>query len=353
MSRGIGSELHPNVFVFAGVISKSFLEIDETDRIQDLTSMLNIDVEKIFPMEEEVIDVFKNVIYAMEMPFKSSTPLVQYLLMHRCKKMGVSVVLNGHGSDEMLGGYPYRHCPLVAADHFINFRLQNWNKEMKIMKNSLNLGYKEFIYALIFNFYPKFGEGIRNIFRKSKIEYFQKYGFKKYQTEFSRSFDKKTGGKTILDRRLRREYFGEVLPVWLNMEDRVSMSASVESRLPFMDYRLVEFVFGINDDLKIRNGITKRILRNSMKNKLPESIVSEKNKFYFSGPQLYWLKKPLRALLDTTLLDKEPLISEYIKPDKIKEIVTRVLDHNEKDQWDEQFVWRMFMTEAWMQKFFN
>jgi len=326
--------------------------IDETDRIEDIIRMLNIDVEKVFPAQENARPVLHNVLQAMEMPFKSSTPLVQYQLMHRARSLGLTVVLNGHGSDEMLGGYPYRHSALVATEYFVKGRFMRWHREMNIIRRMHNTGYKEFVYTLLFNSLPRLGEWARDNFRSSKKDYFKKEAFQKYPVQSSRVFDRKTGGRTILDRRLRREFFGEVLPVWLDMEDRVSMSASVESRLPFMDYRLVEFAFGLKDTDKIKDGITKHVLRNAMRDQLPESIVNEKNKYYFSGPELNWLRGSLQPLLREYFYETEPRIGEFMKKEKIRSVLGNVLDHQSNDLWDRRLVWRMFMTEAWMRMFF-
>lgn len=327
--------------------------IDETDRVRDIINMLGLTVEQVFPAQENVQDVFNKVIEAMEMPFKTSTPLVQYLLMHRARSLGLVVVLNGHGSDEMLGGYPYRHSALVATEFFLKFQLARWHREMKVIKEMHNTGYKEFIYTLLFNSFPSIGAWARDMFRVSKKDLFHKESFRKYKIRSSRLFDRETGGRTVLDRRLRREFFGEVLPVWLAMEDRVSMSASVESRLPFMDYRLVEFAFGLKDTDKIKNGITKYVLRNAMQDKLPSSIVNEKYKYYFSGPELNWMRNSLRPILNKILIEEKPMISEFMRPEKINELVTRVVEKNEGDLWDQRTVWRMLMTEAWMRRFFN
>ncbi|MFH1519187.1 MAG: asparagine synthase (glutamine-hydrolyzing) [Candidatus Omnitrophota bacterium] len=344
------ASLHDIQQIVSACFPKS--NIDETDRVQDLVNMLGLSVEKVFPAQENVQEIFHNVVQAMEMPFKSSTPLVQYLLMHRARSMGLTVVLNGHGSDEMLGGYPYRYRALVAAEYFLRFRFLRWFREVNIIKRMYNTGNKELAYILLDSF-PIAGMLARDILRSSKKKLFRREIFRKYELKDSRIFDKKTGGRTILDRRLRRDFFGEVLPMWLVMEDRISMSASVESRLPFMDYRLVEFAFGLKDSDKIKDGITKYILRNAMRDQLPSSVVNERSKYYFKGPDLYWLKSSLRSVLDNHLMKGSPRISEFMCTDQFRQLITRVLDHNGGDYWDNRLVWRMFMTEAWMREFFN
>ena len=90
--------------------------------------------------------------------------------------------------------------------------------------------------------------------------------------------------------------------MWLRMEDRMSMAHSIESRLPFLDYRLIEMAFNLPDELKTNNGFTKVVLREAMKNRLPASIALNRKKTRFSAPFEEWLRKEWRPLLEDNLL---------------------------------------------------
>lgn len=68
------------------------------------------------------------------------------------------------------------------------------------------------------------------------------------------------------------------------------MAHSIESRVPFLDYRLVEAVLGIPDEYKISNGVTKRVLREGMKNILPEKIRMRMDKIGFATPEEVWMR---------------------------------------------------------------
>ena len=90
------------------------------------------------------------------------------------------------------------------------------------------------------------------------------------------------------------DFIHRSLPNWLHLEDRISMSQSIEARLPFLDYRIVEFAFSLPNHLKIQNGSTKHVLREAMKTQLPTSITSNSRKVPFSGPDTDWIRGPLR-----------------------------------------------------------
>lgn len=80
------------------------------------------------------------------------------------------------------------------------------------------------------------------------------------------------------------------IPTLLHYEDRNSMAFSIESRVPFLDYNLVEFVYSMPSDFKIKNSTTKYIFREAMDRVLPNEIKNRKDKVGFVTPQSFWIK---------------------------------------------------------------
>jgi asparagine synthase (glutamine-hydrolysing) len=78
----------------------------------------------------------------------------------------------------------------------------------------------------------------------------------------------------------------------LRFADRNSMAHGTEVRLPFLNHRLVEFVFSLPANFKIRDGWTKWILRQAMNKKLPDAIVWRKDKVGYEPPQQKWMTDP-------------------------------------------------------------
>ena len=99
------------------------------------------------------------------------------------------------------------------------------------------------------------------------------------------------------------------IPAFLRHEDRNSMAHSVESRHPFLDYRLVEFAVNCPPDFKLRDGWSKWILRNAMKGILPEKLRLRRTKMGFDAPDAVWMRLGLqnghRELWDTPKLRME------------------------------------------------
>src|SRR4029453_4733637 len=101
----------------------------------------------------------------------------------------------------------------------------------------------------------------------------------------------------------------DLLPTLLRYEDRNSMAFSIESRVPFLDYRFVEYVFTKAANLRIHDGWTKWLQRIAMQDKLPESIVWRRDKVGFETPEQQWLRAGEPRIMDTL---RSNVASDYL-----------------------------------------
>ncbi len=122
------------------------------------------------------------------------------------------------------------------------------------------------------------------------------------------------------------------LPSLLNYEDKNSMAHSIETRLPFLDYRAVEYAYSIRHKYKIKNGWSKYILRLGSSNVLPQEIVWRKNKFGFEAPIESWLKDKL--YFQNEILQSK-LLKYVVDMDKIQKIE------------DETILWKLYNIAVW------
>ena len=121
------------------------------------------------------------------------------------------------------------------------------------------------------------------------------------------------------------------------------MAFSIESRVPFLDHRLVEFAFSLNDEDKIKLGITKYILRKSLAPLLPNAIANRKDKKGFVTPgEIKWLRGPLRFLIDAELKNLD-----FINKDKAQVLINDFKKGNNKYA---TLVWRLVVLNYWKGK---
>ncbi len=111
-------------------------------------------------------------------------------------------------------------------------------------------------------------------------------------------------GFAIGERMVYNEFFSHTLPALLRNFDRAGMMNGIEIRMPFMDWRLVSFVFSLPEKSKIGNGFTKLILREAMKGKMSEDIRTRTYKVGISSPIDNWMNNPLKSWTMETIEDK-------------------------------------------------
>jgi asparagine synthase (glutamine-hydrolysing) len=155
-------------------------------------------------------------------------------------------------------------------------------------------------------------------------------------------------GKATLNLRqiLNRDLFW--LTNALRYTDRISAVCSIETRFPFFDHRLMEFAFGIPENLKIKNGWTKWLLRQAMKDVLPSEILFQTRKLGFPTPIKSWLlvnRDNIREMFSSrTVLSRQYLNTRFI----IDNLDT--LLNTEKSAWE---MWLYINLELWLQVFFG
>jgi asparagine synthase (glutamine-hydrolysing) len=144
------------------------------------------------------------------------------------------------------------------------------------------------------------------------------------------------------------EYKLEHLLKW---EDRNSMWFSLESRLPFLDYRLVEKTLASIPSLKINNGMTKVILREAMKDILPEKIRLRKDKVGFGTPLNDWIREPKWQLFINEIFSSDSFKSRRIADvSKVKKLYNKHLSNKANASKD---IWKLLHLELWYRMFID
>jgi asparagine synthase (glutamine-hydrolysing) len=137
----------------------------------------------------------------------------------------------------------------------------------------------------------------------------------------------------------------------LRFEDKNSMAFSIETRLPFLDYQLVEYLVSLPAVSKIDKGATKAILRRAMTGILPESILNRSDKIGFETPEAIWLKnKKIKKWVYGTLNTKEFRERKIYNQKKVDKLLRKYL---REDKINTQLIWNLFCLELWFKKFID
>lgn len=314
-------------------------DVDERPFVQEVVKKYpNIQPHYFSPSAQQIQDCFHQVAYHSDVPLLGSSYISQYFLMQLAKSEGVTVVLDGQGSDEYLGGYLHSFYRLIGADlqklKFSSaFRLLNHHVAMESYPTAKR---NDILLKSIFC-----------AFNNEQQIYNREYApVKKYVASSKMNeieFNDKTNNK--FNNFLYHLLMNSTLQTLLHYEDRNSMAFSLESRVPFLDHRLVEFAFTLDREDRInRKAETKFILRESMKQILPKAVAERKDKKGFVTPgEVQWLNGPLSFLID---IDYSRFY--WLRADKLKNVVEQYKNGNTTQA---KFVWRLACAHYWLKNF--
>lgn len=272
----------------------------------------------------------------------------------------VKVVLTGEGSDESLAGYGRYHLTLKnlrlgknytsivpeRIREFVNRRLEAANPGSRLhhkLKKSF-LCVEPTIEAMYFDNFSVFSGRMQSgLLSESTKE--QLNGSADPYVEMSAIFNKSSGD--LLDKMLAtdlRTYLHELLM----KQDQMSMAASIESRVPFLDHKLVEFTSRLPNRMKLRGNTTKYVLRRAMNGILPEEILT-RPKMGFPVPVGSWFRGKYRHLVEEYVLSERSLDRGIFEPAYVRYIVER---HMLGENHDER-LWALLNFELWHRRFID
>ena len=263
-------------------------EVDERPFINEvLNKYPSLDPYFFKPTETEILEQFHEIMYQVDVPASGSSNFSHYYLLEQIKKQKLKVVVDGQGADEYLGGYMhsmYRHNADLVKKLSISPLVRNLWANYKNQNQSLS----EVIRSL--------GKSalsvISNEMQLYSFEYKNYFPFVCKSDQKKVPFNLHSPFENSLNNFLYQLIGTSSLPTILHYVDRMTMAHSVESRVPLLDHRLIEFSFTLNNNLKIKNGVTKFILREAVKDLLPDKIYGRRDKKGFVTPgEQKWLRR--------------------------------------------------------------
>jgi len=255
--------------------------IDEREYMQAAIQATNSTTHPSYPTGHNFWDSIQSMLFHHDEPLGAARTFSQWDLMRSARQSGIPVILGGQGGDEALCGYQkYQYFYFWNLLKAGNPRLLR-EFAMWLRNGTTTHG----VFAAATRYLPS---SLRKPF--STAERLCNPDFLR-TTTFSGTKPGATG--TIAERQKSDLLYGSI-PAFLRHEDRNSMAHSVETRHPFLDYRLVEFAVACSPQLKLHDGWSKWILRNAMKGILPDKIRLRKTKLGFDAPDESWISAGLQ-----------------------------------------------------------
>ena len=263
-----------------------------------------------------------DLVWAQDEPFGSLSIYAQYCVM-RLAAESVTVVLDGQGADEQLAGY-------IAYQGTYMAQLARRGRIGRLAGEALG--------TLRFH-----GGFFVNAARQVVV----RRGRRGLLRTEAPPINRYAGD---LDHVLRQETIATNLPALLHYEDRNSMHFSIEARVPFLDYRVVEYLGSLPLDQKLRGGVTKRVLRRAIKGIVPEPIRCRMDKMGFITPEEVWMKRELAQLVEEVFASDSFRSRPYWDSDAVVADFARFQAGKAPYSWE---VFRIFVTELWLRLFFD
>ncbi len=253
---------------------------DEGKWIDLVTRANRVQRSDVWPNPEQFFAELNKVFWHQEEPFSSTSIYAQWCVMRLARENDVTVLLDGQGADEMLAGY-HSYFEEHSADLLTSMNLPRY---LKWKKNCRELhGYAPRTISRVAR------QTVPSVLKKPVQRVMRSLGelpaVERRKPEFPAEFKKLSSLKKQLWWNTTREGLVELL----RYADRNSMAHSREVRLPFLDHRLVEFVFRLPDQLLMRDGWTKWILREAFRGIVPAAITDRIDKLGYMPPQKRWL----------------------------------------------------------------
>ena len=278
------------------------------------------------PTPIELKSSINEVVYTQEEPFAYMDVFMQYFVMKKAKEEGCTVMLDGQGGDETLLGYG-KYYPSM---YYSIFKKDGLLLACKSIFNSRKNNAKMKISWILKYTFGSFFPSIRKKYLKFKTSF-----MKKNNNTFS--ILNKIGKSYFNIRDLQNlEIFSTNLPLLLHYEDKNSMRHSIETRLPFIDYKTLETALSINSQHKVHNGWSKFILRQSVIGVIPEEAIWRKNKLGFNPPESSWFNEISNDM--EIAVRNSSILSEICNMKKLMSKYSRLHNH---------LKWRLYNIAMW------
>ena len=331
-------------------------QYDETRFASAVADFAGTEHHEVWPTWRDFADWMPHLIYMMDEPAAGPGLFPQYAVAKLAREH-VKVVLGGQGGDEIFGGYAryliaYLEQCLKGAiygtqeegQHVVTWdniapNLPLLQQYQPLMQKFWGQGLFDDMDVRYFRLISRLdasdeviADGVYDDCPNSMFEQFQRVfndpGTKSYFNKMT-NFDTKT-----------------LLPALLQVEDRTSMSVSLESRVPLLDHRIIELVTRMAPAVRFKGGDTKRVFRDAVKPLLPDVVYKRQDKMGFPVPIDEWFRGPLRDFIGDILLSDRARQRGLYRMDGVERLIL-------KEQRFGRQIWGLLCLELWHRAFID
>jgi len=312
-------------------------------------------------IEPDIADLLPEITWHLDEPIADPAAINTYLISKAAHNNNIKVLLSGMGADEVFSGYR-AHLACVKADIYqkipygirkpieriselipesnkqTNFKYIRWLKgflkvaSLSQFDRALQIKNSALTPENFNSYYLNAGEYYSSHYINREYKNFHQYDHLNYLTKLCYC-DTKT---YLTDHNL-------------NYSDKSIMAAGIEGRPPLIDHRIVEFMFSLPPQFRIKDNIQKYLLKKVSEKYLPKDIIY-RPKAPFSAPMRGWLKSELKDMVHDILSFDSLKNRNVYNPEYVTDLIKK---NNKGIEDNSQIIWRLMVNEIWFRTFFN
>jgi asparagine synthase (glutamine-hydrolysing) len=298
--------------------------ISEVPYVEEVVRYSAVEPHFTTPTFDDFLKDFEELVSIHDEPFQDPSVYMQYRVIKLAKENGIKVLLDGQGGDECLAGY----------QRYIRDYLRDLIREKKYFKALVDFfGTLDLTGPFFWRYFRKrFGTKQRTLEEVITIN-----------RPPERPLEYETNN---LANRLRYDLLAGSIIELLKYEDTNSMAFSIESRVPFLFHPMIEYLFKLSMSTKINGRWTKYILRESMKDILPEKIRIRRGKLGFPAPSEEWAKKLIKERTGLCI-EIVTYAKDYVDLKNFEALCRSILAKGRSE--DIELFWRILVLSKWIQ----
>ena len=342
---------------------EGYAQYDEREYINAVLEQTAAEGHFVFPDPQQLFDELEKFVWHQDEPVGSTSQYAQWCVFRRAHEQGVKVMLDGQGADETISGYH-------GAYHTFFLELAQQGKWRKL-KHEVQL-YQQFHHHPALSTWVTLARGLlraslSNGLHRQIVGRRLQHSHPLFSVRPSKLIEEDEQASRWQQRGALQKYLfnmvtGSSLQSLLRYEDRNSMAFSIEARVPFLDYRLVEFVFSLPGHFKVNEGLTKVLLRETMKGIIPEKVRNRIDKIGFATPEGQWFRTSGREYIRAIFSSRSFNERRYFNATAIRDAFDRLCDnslsnisvYNYSQFWESiNPIWRALNAELWCRIFLD
>ena len=316
---------------------------DERPYSQAVVRESRVESMEVFPDARSLFADLPRVLWFQDEPFSGASYLAQWAVMRAASEQGLKVLLDGQGGDELLCGYP-GYWGSFIGDLFCSGSIADglhalsacYRRQSRLDPMVVSNIARALLPGRLVSQSRSWIKGNANWINPEFISCYP------IDATYGKRFP------TALENHAAAYLQTHSLPALLHHEDRNSMAFSIEARLPFLDARLVDCLWKWPAKLKLRDGVSKYVMREAMKGLIPEKVRTRRDKMGFATPQDRWLRETLRPELESLFSSSAFAQREYWDPCRLQKSYKQYCAGELEIGTS---IWRCVTLELWHQQF--